>query len=86
MKLVKAIIRPECLSDVLTALYRVDIHGLTVSRCVGHGGETEAVETYRGTTVKMGYYIEQGLIGRLPSTYFRGRSPHFPYCTRARKR
>ncbi len=54
MKLIKAILRPECLGDVLQALYRADIHGLTVTRCEGHGGETELVETYRGTTVKVG--------------------------------
>ena len=54
MKLVKAIIRPEKLSDVLKALYQADVKGLTVSRVQGHGGETESVETYRGTSVKMG--------------------------------
>ena len=27
--------------------------GLTISRVRGHGGETESVETYRGTTVKV---------------------------------
>lgn len=54
MKLVKAIIRPEKLSDVLKALFQADIKGLTVSRVQGHGGETETVETYRGTSVKMG--------------------------------
>ncbi len=54
MKLVKAIIRPEKLSDVLEALYRADVRGFTVSRVQGHGGETESVETYRGTSVKMG--------------------------------
>ena len=54
MKLVKAIIRPEKLGDVLKALYQADVRGLTVSRVQGHGGETESVETYRGTSVKMG--------------------------------
>ena len=54
MKLVKAIIRPEKLSDVLKALYQVEVTGLTVSRVQGHGGERETVETYRGTSVKMG--------------------------------
>ncbi len=54
MKLVKAIIRPEKLSDVLKALYQADVEGITVHRAQGHGGETEGVETYRGTTVKMG--------------------------------
>ena len=53
MMLVKAIIRPETLGDVLKALYQADVRGLTVSRVQGHGGETESVETYRGTSVKM---------------------------------
>ena len=53
MKLIVAVIRPEKLTDVLEALYRLDVHGLTASRVQGHGGELERVETYRGTTVKM---------------------------------
>ena len=53
MKLVVAIIRPEKLNDVLEALYRAEVRGLSISRVRGHGGETEAVETYRGTTVKV---------------------------------
>ena len=53
MKLVVAIVRPEKLNDVLEALYRADVRGLTISRVRGHGGETEQVETYRGTTVKV---------------------------------
>jgi nitrogen regulatory protein P-II 1 len=53
MKLVVAIIRPEKLNDVLEALYRAEVRGLTISRVRGHGGETEAVETYRGMTVKV---------------------------------
>ncbi|MGH7486106.1 MAG: P-II family nitrogen regulator [bacterium] len=53
MKLVVAIVRPEKLNDVLEALYRAEVRGLTISRVRGHGGETEAVETYRGTTVKV---------------------------------
>jgi nitrogen regulatory protein P-II 1 len=53
MKLVTAIIRPEKLSEVLEALFRADVRGLTISRVHGHGGETDEVETYRGTTVKM---------------------------------
>jgi nitrogen regulatory protein P-II 1 len=54
MKLVKAIIRPERLNDVLKALVQEDVRGFTVSHVRGHGGEAERVETYRGTTVKMG--------------------------------
>ena len=53
MKLVVAIVRPEKLNDVLVALYRAEVTGLTISRVRGHGGETEQVETYRGTTVKV---------------------------------
>jgi nitrogen regulatory protein P-II 1 len=53
MKLIVAIVRPEKLNDVLEALYRADVRGLTVTRVRGHGGETEDVETYRGTTVKV---------------------------------
>ncbi len=53
MKLITAIIRPERLSSVLEALFKADVKGLTISRALGHGGEIEQVETYRGTTVKM---------------------------------
>lgn len=53
MKLIVAVIRPDKLNDVLERLYRTDVRGLTVSRVLGHGGETEQVETYRGTTVKV---------------------------------
>lgn len=53
MKLITAILRPEKLHDVLEALFKAEVYGLTISRVQGHGGETEQVETYRGTTVKM---------------------------------
>ena len=53
MKLVVAVVRPDKANDVLEALFRADVRGLTISRVQGHGGETEQVETYRGTTVKM---------------------------------
>ena len=53
MKLVVAIVRPEKLPAVLQALFRAEVRGLTINRVQGHGGETEHVETYRGTTVKM---------------------------------
>ena len=54
MKLVIGIVRPEKANDVLEALYRADVRGVSMSRVQGHGGELERVETYRGTTVKMG--------------------------------
>ena len=53
MKLVVAIIRPDRITPVLQTLFEHDVRGLTISRVQGHGGETEHVETYRGTTVKM---------------------------------
>lgn len=53
MKLVVAIVRPERANDVLEALYRAEVRGLSISRVQGHGGETDRVETYRGTRVKM---------------------------------
>lgn len=54
MKLVIGIVRPEKANDVLEALYRAEIRGVSMSRVQGHGGELERVETYRGTTVQMG--------------------------------
>ena len=53
MKLVIGIVRPEKANDVLEELYRADVHGLSLSRVQGHGGELDRVETYRGMTVKM---------------------------------
>jgi nitrogen regulatory protein PII len=54
VKLVIGIVRPEKANDVLEALYRAEVRGVSISRVEGHGGELERVETYRGTTVKMG--------------------------------
>ena len=54
MKLVIGIVRPEKTNDVLEALYRAEVRGLTMTRVEGHGGELDRVETYRGTTVQVG--------------------------------
>ena len=54
MKLVIGIVRPEKTNDVLEALFRAEVRGVSMTRVQGHGGELERVETYRGTTVKMG--------------------------------
>jgi nitrogen regulatory protein P-II 1 len=54
VKLVIGIVRPEKANDVLEALYRAEVRGVSISGIQGHGGELERVETYRGTTVKMG--------------------------------
>ncbi len=53
MKLVIGIVRPEKANDVLEALYRAQVRGISMSRVQGHGGELDRVETYRGTTVKV---------------------------------
>ena len=54
MKLVIGIVRPEKANEVLEALYRAEVRGLSMSRVQGHGGELDRVETYRGTTVRIG--------------------------------
>jgi nitrogen regulatory protein P-II 1 len=54
VKLVIGIVRPEKANDVLEALVHADVRGLSLSRVQGHGGERDRVETYRGTTVKIG--------------------------------
>jgi nitrogen regulatory protein P-II 1 len=54
VKLVIGIVRPEKANDVLEALYRADVRGVSLSSIQGHGGELDRVETYRGTTVKIG--------------------------------
>ena len=53
MKLVIGIVRPEKVNDVLEALYRAEVRGISMTRVQGHGGELDRVETYRGTSVKM---------------------------------
>jgi nitrogen regulatory protein PII len=54
VKLVIGIVRPEQANDVLEALYRAEVRGVSLSRVQGHGGELDRVETYRGTRVQMG--------------------------------
>src|SRR5690349_16198076 len=54
MKLVIGIVRPEKTNDVLEALYRAEVRGLSMTRIEGHGGELDRVETYRGMTVQAG--------------------------------
>jgi nitrogen regulatory protein P-II 1 len=53
VKLVIGIVRPERANDVLEALYRAEVRGVSMTRVQGHGGELDRVETYRGTTVKV---------------------------------
>jgi nitrogen regulatory protein P-II 1 len=53
MKLVIGIVRPERANDVLEALYRAQVQGISMTRVQGHGGELDRVETYRGSTIKV---------------------------------
>jgi hypothetical protein len=43
VKLVIAIVRPEKANDVLEALYRAEVRGVSMSRVQGHGGELDRV-------------------------------------------
>jgi nitrogen regulatory protein P-II 1 len=54
MKLVIGIVRPEKANEVLEALYRAEVRGFSMSRVQGHGGELDRVDTYRGTSVRVG--------------------------------
>jgi nitrogen regulatory protein PII len=54
MKLVIGIVRPDKANEVLEALYRAEVRGFAMSPVQGHGGELDRVETYRGTTVRVG--------------------------------
>jgi nitrogen regulatory protein P-II 1 len=51
MKMITAIIRPERLPDVKSGLFREGIRGMSLSTVLGHGGEQDTVEQYRGSAV-----------------------------------
>jgi nitrogen regulatory protein P-II 1 len=51
MKMITAIIRPERLPDVKTSLFREGFTGMSLSTVLGHGGEQDTVEHYRGSAI-----------------------------------
>ena len=51
MKMITAIIRPDRLAHVKTALFKEGVTGMSISQVLGHGGERETVEQYRGSAV-----------------------------------
>jgi len=51
MKNIVTIVRPERLSAVKEALFRVGVTGMTLTRVSGHGGEHQVIEQYRGSAV-----------------------------------
>jgi len=53
VKLIVTIVRPERLTAVKEALFRVGVTGMTLSRASGHGGENESVEQYRGSSLDL---------------------------------
>jgi nitrogen regulatory protein P-II 1 len=48
MKLIIAIIQPHMLEEVKEALYKAEVHLLTVSEVMGHGRQKGITEVYRG--------------------------------------
>lgn len=56
MKLITAIVRPECVPDVKAALFRAGVTGVTLTRVNGHGGEQEVVQRYRTQTVVLDFH------------------------------
>ena len=48
MKLITAIVRPEKLEAVKSALFEAKVTGMTIQKVAGHGGEQTSYETYRG--------------------------------------
>ena len=53
MKLVMAIVRPNKLDDVITALDRLGLPGLTVTEVRGHGRQRGHTAMYRGKEYDM---------------------------------
>ena len=56
MKYIVTIVRPERLSAVKEALFRVGVTGMTLSRVSGHGGEHQVIEQYRGSAVLLEFH------------------------------
>lgn len=55
MKMVIAIVRPEAVEDIKSALFEAEIHKMTVSHVKGCGQQLGYTESYRGnvTTVNL---------------------------------
>ncbi len=53
MKMVVAIIQPECIEPVKEALFQAEIHKMTISRVKGCGQQKGYTESYRGQVKKV---------------------------------
>ncbi len=53
MKLITAYIQPEKLNDVKQELFKVDIHKISVTTCLGCGQQMGYHETYRGADIEV---------------------------------
>ena len=53
MKLITAIIQPDKIDDVVSALACVGVHGLTISEAHGYGRQHGHTEVFRGTSVEV---------------------------------
>ena len=56
MKLITTIIRPDRLPAVKEALFSAGVTGITISRVSGHGGESDFVESYRGSSMVLEFH------------------------------
>jgi nitrogen regulatory protein P-II 1 len=53
MKMIVAMIQPYKLNDVKQALYRADVHKMTVTNVLGAGQQRGFTETYRGVQTEV---------------------------------
>ena len=51
MKKIEAIVRPEVIEDIKSALFVADVEGMTISQIQGAGNQHGWTEYYRGTEV-----------------------------------
>ncbi len=51
MKKIEAIVRPEVIEDIKSALFAADVEGMTISQVQGAGNQHGWTEYYRGTEV-----------------------------------
>lgn len=51
MKKIEAIVRPEVVEDIKSALFVADVEGMTISQVQGAGNQHGWTEYYRGTEV-----------------------------------